>query len=466
VRVSKCLRRLRVASAALVTLCLAWSCMSCSPAAGRLSSAGGVASARPGGVPSARPGGKASARPGAQLWARTVPRGAGSGEAVSPDGRTLFVAGVLKGHFETIAYRAATGARVWARGYQPAGSSCACFPPYIAVSPDGARVYVTGRTLSASGLSEGAATLAYDARTGRQLWVRRYLPQTAYGGLAVSPDGTTLYELGARRVSAGKWRPAVIAYAAATGKRRWLRAYSRYPGLLTSIAVSPDGNTVYATGSADATGSGGHTSSVLAVAYGAAGTLKWTARYDNPYPGGAAGDQIVAAPGGTAVYVVGSAANKYGHIDTATFAYDAATGKQLWLDRYTSYHGGGQIAVTPDSRTVIVAGQVGNGRGYALASYNASTGATQWLKRAAANSPAGLVIDSHGDTVFVASTQYLPGYDIAAWSVADGTLLWTTRYTGAITWDPVAIALSGDGTRLLETGSGRNGGMITVAYQD
>jgi hypothetical protein len=75
--------------------------LTCSPAAGRLSSPVGVA----------------SARPGAQLWARTVPRGAGSGEAVSPDGTTLFVAGVLKGHFETIAYRAATGARVWARGY-------------------------------------------------------------------------------------------------------------------------------------------------------------------------------------------------------------------------------------------------------------------------------------------------------------------------------------------------------------
>jgi len=383
---------------------------------------------------------------------------------VSPDGTVLFVAGVLKSHFETIAYRAATGARVWARGYQPADSTCACFPPYIAVSPDGARVYVTGRTLSASGLGEGAATLAYDARTGRQLWVRRYLPQTAYGGLAVSPDGTTLYELGARRVSGGKWRPAVIAYAAATGKRRWLRA-SRYPGLLTSIAISPDGTTVYATGSALATGSAGPSSSVLAVAYGAAGTRKWTARYNNPYPGGAAGDQIVAAPGGTAVYVVGSAANKYRHIDTATFAYDAATGKQLWLDRYTSYHGGGQIGVTPDGRSVIVAGQVGNGRGYALASYNASTGATLWLRRAAANSPAGLVIDSHGDTVFVASTQYLPGYDIAAWSAADGNMLWTTRYTGAITWDPVAISLSGDGTRLFETGSGRNGGMITVAYQ-
>jgi len=175
----------------------------------------------------------------------------------------------------------------------------------------------------------------------------------------------------------------------------------------------------------------------------------------------------VAAPDGTAVYVVGTAANKYGHIDTATFAYDAATGKQLWLNRYNAHHGGGQIAVTPDDRSVIVAGLVGNGRAYSLVSYNASTGATRWTRRAAdaANSPAGLVIDPHGDTLFVASTQYLGGDDIAAWSVADGTVLWTTRYAGAKVWDPAAIALSSDGTRLFETGSGRNGGMITVAYQ-
>jgi hypothetical protein len=50
--------------------------------------------------------------------------------------------------------------------------------------------------------------------------VRRYLPQSAYGGLVVSPDGTTLYVIGAGRVSGRKWRAAVIAYAAATGKRR------------------------------------------------------------------------------------------------------------------------------------------------------------------------------------------------------------------------------------------------------
>jgi DNA-binding beta-propeller fold protein YncE len=82
----------------------------------------------------------------------------------------------------------------------------------------------------------------------------------------------------------------------------------------------------------------------------------------------------------------------------------------------------------------------------------------------AASLPAGLVIDPRGDTVFVAS-QYLGGDDIAAWSVAGGTILWTSSYAAAKVYFPAAIALSGDGTRLFVTGSGRNGGMTTVAYQ-
>jgi hypothetical protein len=182
----------------------------------------------------------------------------------------------------------------------------------------------------------------------------------------------------------------------------------------------------------------------------------------------------VAEPGATAVYVVGTAANKYGHYDTATFAYSAATGKPLWLDRYNAHRGGGQIAVTPDGRTVIVAGLVNNGRmgGYSLASYNASTGATRWIRLAPASryapaSPAGLVIGPHGNTVYVASSQFLGGYDAAAWSVAHGTALWTTRYAAAKVYLPAAIALSADGTRLFVTGSvGWNAsGMTTVAYQ-
>ncbi len=69
----------------------------------------------------------------------------------------------------------------------------------------------------------------------------------------------------------------------------------------------------------------------------------------------------------------------------------------------------------------------------------------------------GLVIDPHGDTVFVASDT-----NIAAYSVADGTALWTRSYTFK---EPTPIALSGDGTRLFVTGWRPSRGITTAAYQ-
>jgi DNA-binding beta-propeller fold protein YncE len=460
VRATKCLRGLRVAAATLITLCLAWCCSSCSPVASRLSSS---------------PPGVASARPGQQLWASTlpgvastVPGKAASVEAVSPDGTTLFVTGGYgTTHFETVAYRTATGARLWAKSYHGAGRT---YTTSITASPDGARVYVTGVGDASSALGQGGATIAYDARTGKQLWVRRYDSKGAYlTGLAVSPDGTTLYVTDSRGLG-NHAELGVIAYAAATGKQRWLHYYTKVPGYAVSVVVSPDGKSVYATGS------GG--SSVLTVAYHATGALKWATRYNNPYAGGAAGGQIVAGPGGAAVYVVGPAANQDGHYDYATFAYSAATGKQLWLDRYNALAGPstfvGAIGVTPDGRTVVVTGSPNEGRtgGYLIAAYNASTGAARWIRRAPASryaptSPAGLVIGPHGNTVYVASTKLLGGYDAAAWSVADGTVLWRTSYAAAKVYLPAAVALSADGTRLFVTGSvGSNASnMTTVAYQ-
>ena len=63
---------------------------------------------------------------------------------------------------------------------------------------------------------KGGATVAYDTRTGKQLWARQST-LTAYAAteLAVSPDSTTVYVAGVGR----KLPFAVIAYAAATGKR-------------------------------------------------------------------------------------------------------------------------------------------------------------------------------------------------------------------------------------------------------
>jgi hypothetical protein len=70
--------------------------------------------------------------------------------------------------------------------------------------------------------------------------------------------------------------------------------------------------------------------------------------------------------------------------------------------------------------------------------------------------PGGLVIDPHGDTLFIG------GPPTAAYSIADGTWLWTSSYTHN---GSGIIGLSGDGTRLFVTGSWPNRGITTVAYQ-
>jgi DNA-binding beta-propeller fold protein YncE len=360
--------------------------------------------------------------------------------------------------FETVAYNAATGARLWASAYQPAGYS---IPRASAVSSDGATVFVTGENSSRS----GDPTIAYDAATGRQLWVSRFQGGRFQWALAVSPDGTTVYVAGTGGRGGAHLGFALIAYAASTGKRRWLRTYATMkPAIAESVAVSPDGKSVYVTGS---------DGSALTVAYQATGRLQWAARYQNPLGGSSEGLQVVAAPAGSAVYVVGKAQNRSGQLDIATFAYCAATGEALWSGRHSARAGGlpCQIAVTPDGRSVIVTGTRNNGMtgGYLVASYNATTGRTQWAGQASASPdapsiPAGLVIDPGGDAVFVASTQFRAGYDIAAYSVASGAVLWTSSYAAhSRVYSPVAIALNGDGTRLFVTGDDH--GMTTVAYR-
>jgi outer membrane protein assembly factor BamB len=419
--VTKRLRVLRVA--ALITLCLACSCASCSPDI-------------------------APATPGRQLWASRLPGGCCAVGAVSPDGTTVFVAGNVRTKVETVAYRAATGARLWVSAAHGASISGAAA---IMVSADGARIYLTGRTSSAP---FRLATVAYDAGTGTQLWVSRYQSKggATVSGLAVSPDGTTVYVTGSGRASGRQDEFLVIAYAAATGRQRWLRYFTKLkPGYAASVAVSPDGIAVYVTGSA------GSPSVALTVAYGADGKLKWATRYKDSNPAGAAaGRQIVAAPGGGAVYVVGAATNESGHSDIATFAYRAATGQQLWMNRYDARIGAGepQIALTPDDRTVIVTGQRNGGHagGYALISYNARTGGTRWISTALG--PGGLVIRPHGDALFIG------GPPTAAYSVADGSQLWNISYPHGSD----IIGINDDGTRLFET-SWDSGGITTLAYQ-
>lgn len=139
-----------------------------------------------------------------------------------------------------------------------------------AVSQNGDRVYVTGVSWNnVPGKDEvyGPAgtmdflTAAYDSATGAQLWTARYNgpengDDTAFN-IAVSPDGTRVYVVGATGVLSSQLqsRFGIVAYDSATGAQLWTRAYAG-PGRggefagneARSVAVSSDGLRLYVGG--------------------------------------------------------------------------------------------------------------------------------------------------------------------------------------------------------------------------
>ena len=116
-----------------------------------------------------------------------------------------------------------------------------------------------------------ASTDSASANPGQRRWVQRY----DYGGTdfvtdsAVSPDGSTVFVTGASFTTSENHDIATIAYTASDGTPRWERRYAG-PDLDwdigSAIAVSPDGSTVFVTGTSWSFASG---DDYVTVAYAA-----------------------------------------------------------------------------------------------------------------------------------------------------------------------------------------------------
>jgi hypothetical protein len=167
--------------------------------------------------------------------------------AVSPRG-AVFVTGTSAYDFATVAYRAATGATLWTKRYDRAGGHD--FGTSVAVSRDGRRVFVTG---GSTGRTPGLdiATLAYAAASGARLWTRRY-------GLAfpaavlVSPRGGTVLVAGTRDRSRRDSGYLALTYSAATGRTERVSEFvdpDFEREFVDAAAISPDGRSLYLTGS-------------------------------------------------------------------------------------------------------------------------------------------------------------------------------------------------------------------------
>jgi PQQ-like domain len=194
---------------------------------------------------------------GGQLW---VAYGPGSGWstsaaalAVGPDGSKVFMTGTGANGYWTNAYDAHSGAHLWTEHTHYKDSASA-----LGVSPDGSQVFVTGRGHLRTGAYD-ELTVAYDAASGARLWAKRYGGNADVGAdLGVSPDGSKLFVTGQTAGSLGDTDYSTIAYAA-TGARLWVKRYDG-PGQAadgaTTLGVSPDGSKVFVTGQSTGSGTG------------------------------------------------------------------------------------------------------------------------------------------------------------------------------------------------------------------
>ena len=422
----------------------------------------------------------AAVTPGQQLWVKRyhgsqMPANFPAGAVMSPDGTKVFVTGTSsapgKQEYATAAYRAATGARLWVARYP--GKWFLTSANSIAVSPGGRLVFVTGQS-TRSGTTTDYTTVAYRAATGAKVWATRYNGPASRDdtatSVAVSPRGNIVFVTGFSQSTASGRDYATVAYRAATGTQLWAKRYNvtgRSDDTTAALAVSPNGQTVFVTGYTFPLR--GHADYVTIAYRAATGKLQWHARYNGPGKGDDIASSVKVTPDSSTVLVTGTS---YGGprvgSDWATVAYRAATGAQLWVSRYdgpdNGYDGASSLAVGPRGTRVYVTGfSTGktSGRDCATVAYRTATGAQVWAKRYSgpgnrADSGSSIATSPDGSKVFitgtVTGTTSDGDYLTIGYRATTGTWLWGRRYNGPANSLDRANMVVTSATRVIVTG--------------
>src|SRR5437588_300695 len=247
--------------------------------------------------------------------------------------------------------------------------------------------------------------------------------------------------------STASW--TLAAYDIATGTERW-RVFrrSRVYDSLHDAGVSPDGNTVVATGGAyDGFPVGATDSRIVTVAYDpATGAERWSQTWDGNPAGVDNGNVVAFSPDGRSVYIGGVTTPAAGELDYVTIAYDATDGTEQWVSIYRGLGAGGtnapyDLAVSPDGKQVYVTGESAGAReyelDYATVAYDASSGQQLWVSRSQptfVDRACCLAVDQ--DHVYVTGDSYAGpgGGDYHALTRAlragDGSVAWQQRLGG------------------------------------
>jgi hypothetical protein len=388
----------------------------------------------------------------------------------SPAGDTVYVTGSVSvreddafalpvADYETVAYRIATGERLWDRRYDgPAGSDDQAHS--IARSADGSRIYLTGQSIGRSGASQ-FATIAYDAQTGAQLWVRRYAGPVATHQvsprLAASPTDDVVYLAGtAFGLRAGERRWVLLAYDGNTGERLWVRRSRPALGRAVTggIAVNPDGATLYLAGESR----GGPQAAFQTAAYDATdGSLRWIRHFD--HEGEDVPIAIATSAGGGRVYVTGDSAvgttSEPTSGATETISYDAGSGATVWTRRFQRSPDSldGVAGMVVSAGRVVVTGSTETAQTSSSAqtiAYDAD-GRRLWTRLGAPGVAVGIAASADGGSVDVAAIEVNQGdsfldWRTSAYRAASGALRWSHRYDSPFLFSsdqPRAITAAG-----------------------
>jgi hypothetical protein len=206
-------------------------------------------------------------------------------------------------------------------------------------------------------------------------------------------------------------------------------------------------------------------------------TPLWRAPYDGPTHKRDEGEQMVVSPDGTSIFVSGISATPETSGDYTLVAYDAATGAQRWVGRYSSPGQGEDtpraIGISPDGTTVFVTGEDST-YAYATVAFDAARGTQEWVALYGPHaSPTALAVSHDGAMVFVTGwTQGLDqtlDYATVGYEAATGQQRWAARYTGPVSGDDRAqdVGVSPDGSLVFVTGdaeSSNSADYATVAY--
>lgn len=448
----------------------------------------------------------AAAAPGDQLWAsRYYGAGIATDRAYvvrrSPDGTRVFVTGesydsISGNRFATVAYTAGSGSQIWFRTYAGGGGGYQANPIAMAVSPDGTRVFVTGTRSSA--VREEIVTIAYDATTGSQLWLRTFNPESTDGtyrgvSLVVGPGGGRVYVVGSGSAAPTfRKRVVLLAYSAATGASAWATSShlsNDSDDSTLDLAISPDGTRLYVVGRTGNIQTIGY-DAFLAAFDASTGSRQWLQTFDTAQHGWETYSQVRRSSDGTRVYVTGVAGPTVQDgvpEDIITSAY-TASGTRLWTRRFDNAGHGFDVpqslALGPAGQRLFIAGATQPGPALPgnalLLAYNTADGGLAWSRTYDGNSSGNdnwmsVGVSPDGTSVYVTGWSHGPVNSLAsdgvtgAYAAADGAALWRKKVESGFGSDGFSSLVVGPaGDRVFTTGwvtdlvSGEN--FLTIAY--